>query len=189
MGMAEALLLTPGSGGTSDHPTLVAIEDALAPWPVIRHDFAYRRAGKKAPPRAPKLIAELAEELPDLAARADVDPKRMVLGGRSMGGRICSMAVAEGLPAAGLILLSYPLHPPGKPERLRIEHFPALDLPVLFISGDKDPFGTPAELEARVGSIPGPVTTLWIEGGNHDPKHKARVPTIVAAVQEWLAQL
>ena len=70
-------------------------------------------------------------------------PDRIVLGGRSMGGRICSMAVADGLPAAGLVLISYPLHPPGRPERLRIEHLPALEVPCLFMSGTRDTFGTP----------------------------------------------
>ncbi|MFT7647151.1 MAG: putative alpha/beta-hydrolase family hydrolase [Candidatus Poriferisodalaceae bacterium] len=185
----EGLLLTPGAGGTSDHPTLIAIQDALSPFTVIRHDFAYRRAGNKAPPRAPKLVAELAEELPEIAAKAGVSADRLVLGGRSMGGRVCSMAVAAGLPAAGLVLLSYPLHPPGKPDNLRADHFPDLDLPVLFVNGDSDPFGTPDELESHIDKIPGPVTTVWIEGGNHDPKHKDRVPAVVEAVATWLGDL
>jgi predicted alpha/beta-hydrolase family hydrolase len=85
-----------------------------------------------------------------------------------MGGRMCSMAVAEGLPAAGLVLISYPLHPPGKPEKLRTEHLPLIEVPCLFLSGDRDPFGTPAELEAATAAIPGPVTHHWIPGGRHD---------------------
>ena len=83
---------------------------------------------------------------------------------------MCSMAVAEGLPAAGLVLLSYPLHPPGKPDKLRIEHFVELDLPCLFVSGSKDPFGSPDELEAHAAAIPGPVTFVWLPGG-HDPRN------------------
>ena len=91
----------------------------------------------------------------------------MFLGGRSMGGRMCSMAVAEGLPARGLVLISYPLHPPGRPDRLRVEHFPALRVPCLFVSGTRDAFGSPDELEAATAAIPGPVTHHWIEGKDH----------------------
>jgi predicted alpha/beta-hydrolase family hydrolase len=101
-----------------------------------------------------------------------------------MGGRMCSMAVAEGLPAAGLVLLSYPLHPPGKPDRLRVEHFGALDLPCLFVCGSKDPFGTPAELEREVAAIPGPVTIHWIEGRGHDVK--GHDDEIAAVVAQWI---
>ena len=87
-----------------------------------------------------------------------------------MGGRICSMAVADGLPAAGLVLISYPLHPPGRPERLRIEHLPALEVPCLFVSGTRDAFGTPEELEQHTAAIPGEVTHVWIDGKGHDLK-------------------
>jgi predicted alpha/beta-hydrolase family hydrolase len=104
-----------------------------------------------------------------------------------MGGRICSMAVAEGLPAAALVLLSYPLHPPGKPEKLRVEHFPQITVPCLFVTGTKDAFGTPAELEHHTAAIAGPVTHVWIDGAGHDPKgHEAR---IAATVADWLSDL
>jgi uncharacterized protein len=106
-----------------------------------------------------------------------------VLGGRSYGGRMCSMAVAEGQPAAGLVLLSYPLHPPGKPENLRTEHFPALRVPCLFVSGERDPFGSPAEFDEAVQAIPGPVTQVWLPGG-HDPRNQDEA--IAAAVKDWL---
>jgi predicted alpha/beta-hydrolase family hydrolase len=97
------------------------------------------------------------------------------------------MAVAEGLPSAGLVLLSYPLHPPGKPDRLRTEHFPALDVPVLFVGGTRDPFGAPAEMEAAAAAVPGPVTFEWLEGATHDPKrHDDDITRIVSA---WLASL
>ena len=128
MGRVQGLLLTPGAGSDRDHHTLVALEAALAPLPVERVDFPYRKEGRKAPDRAPKLIASLVDDAARFSGESGVSPERIVLGGRSMGGRMCSMAVAEGLPAAGLVLISYPLHPPGKPEKLRIEHLPALDL-------------------------------------------------------------
>ncbi len=114
-------------------------------------------------------------------------PERIVLGGRSMGGRICSMAVADGLPGAGLVLICYPLHPPGKPDRLRIEHLPSLEVPCLFISGTRDAFGTPAELEEHTEAIPGPVTHVWLEGKGHDLKGADAV--IARHVADWLTTI
>ena len=101
-GGARAVLLFPGAGSGRDHPALVAIERALAPLPVVRADFPYRREGRKAPDRPAKLIACVRDEAAALADKAGIDPAGVVLGGRSMGGRMCSMAVAEGLPAAGV---------------------------------------------------------------------------------------
>ena len=192
MSRPGALLLTPGAGSGRNHSTLVGIEAAVAPLPVARVDFPYRREGRKAPDRAPKLIACIVEEAAALVAEARVKPARLVLGGRSMGGRMCSMAVAEGLPAAGLVLLSYPLHPPGRPESLRVEHFPALDLPCLFVSGTKDPFGTPEEVESHTAAIPGPVTHVWIDGAGHDVKDRKDDPRerrVIETVADWLQGL
>ena len=187
-----ALLLTPGAGSGRDHPTLVGIEAAVAPLPTSRVDFPYRKEGRKAPDRAPKLIATVVAEAAALVARAGVTPDRLVLGGRSMGGRMCSLAVAEGLPAAGLVLLSYPLHPPGKPDSLRVDHFGSLHLPCLFVGGTKDPFGSPAEFDLHVAQIPGPVTQVWIDGAGHDVKDLKSVPRqqqVIDAVATWLAEL
>ena len=100
---------------------------------------------------------------------------------------MCSMAVADGLPALGLVLVSYPLHPPGRPEKARTEHLPRLTVPCLFVSGTRDSFGTPAELEAATATIPGPVTHLWIEGGDHGLRGRDRV--VAAAVRDWVVGL
>ena len=184
--LAGALLLTPGAGADRTHHTLVAIEQAVAPLPCDRVDFPRRKAGKMGVDPAPVAIASLAADADALVARAGIDPDRLVLGGRSFGGRMCSMAVAEGHPAAGLVLLSYPLHPPGKPDRLRTEHFPALTPPCLFVSGENDPFGRPDEFADAVAAIPGPVTQVWVPGG-HDPRNADAA--IAAAVAAWLADL
>lgn len=184
---AGALLLTPGAGTDANHGSLVVIEERLSPLPVLRWDFPYRREGRKAPDRAPKLIASIREGAAELIAKAGIAEDELVLGGRSMGGRMCSMAVAEGLRAAGLVLIAYPLHPPGKPDRLRVEHLPELDVPCLFISGDRDPFGTPDELQTHTSTIAGPVTHVWIEGGRHDLKGADEV--IADHVASWLADL
>jgi uncharacterized protein len=177
--------LFPGAGTGADHPGLVAVEEALAPVPVRRIDFGYRRAGRKAPDRAPKLVAEVRDAAEALAAELGATPDDLVLGGRSMGGRMCSMAVAEGLPAAGLVLIAYPLHPPGRPDRLRTEHLPAIEVPCLFVSGTRDPFGSPEELEAATAAVRGPVTHVWVEGARHELK--GADAEVAAAVASWVA--
>ena len=182
MTFAGTVLLTPGAGSNRDHSCLVAIEHALHhAYLVERLDFPYRIAGRRAPDRAPVLIEHVRKAGAALTERAGVAPDQLVLGGRSMGGRMCSMAVAEGLPAAGLVLIGYPLHPPGQPEKLRTAHLPAITVPCLFIHGTRDPFATPDELTATTATIPGPVTHVWIDGGRHDLKGAdARVADLVA---------
>jgi uncharacterized protein len=184
---AGGLLLFPGAGSNRNHGSLVAIERAVAPTPVVRADFPYRKAGRSAPDRPPMLLQSVVDEAASLVATERIRANRLVLGGRSMGGRICSMAVAEGLPAAGLVLICYPLHPPGKPEQLRVEHLPELTMPCLFVSGTRDQFGAPAELEAATARIPGPVEHVWIDGARHDLKGKdAEIAEVVAG---WVKQL
>jgi uncharacterized protein len=182
-----ALLLAPGAGSSSQSPSLAAIEAAVAPLLVERMDFPYRLAGRKAPDRPPVLLDAVRAAAAGLVERAAVSPDRLALGGRSMGGRMCSMAVADGLPAAALVLVAYPLHPPGRPDSLRTAHLPALTVPCLFVQGTRDPFGSPDELTAATTTIPGPVTHEWIDGGRHDLKGADRhVGELVAA---WLAGL
>ena len=178
------LLLFPGSGSSSSHPSLVAIEQAVAPMRCVRADFPYRLAGRRAPDRPPVLLQ---------AVRDAAKPLRrggLVLGGRSMGGRICSLAVGDAedpLPAKGLVLVCYPLHPPGKPESLRVEHFPRLDVPCLFVSGTRDAFATPDELAHWTSTIPGPVTHEWLEGKTHELRGAdRRIGEIVGA---WVKAL
>jgi hypothetical protein len=185
IGRPGGVVLTPGAGASRDHHTLVAVEQAVAPLPCLRMDFPYRLAGRRAPDRAPVAIAHLVEQAAHFADQQGVRPDQLVLGGRSYGGRMCSMAVAEGLPAAGLVLLSYPLHPPGKPEKPRVEHFPDIRVPVLLVSGERDPFGSPAEFAEYLPAIPGPVTQVWMSGG-HDPRADAR---ICSSITEWLSTL
>ena len=163
----------------------MALEAELAPLPVRRLNFPYREEGRKAPDRANKILPFLNDAAAGFAAELGCGTGEIVLGGRSFGGRMCSLAVAEGLPAAGLVLLSYPLHPPGKPEKLRVEHFDRLDVPCLFVSGDRDPFGTPDEFRTHTTQIRGEVTHHWLEGGRHDPKAE-QDPQLVAAVAGWL---
>lgn len=183
------LLLFPGAGSASTHPSLVAIEQAVAPMRCVRADFPYRKAGKKAPDRAPVLLQAVRDEAAPMM-RGKGSKGGLVLGGRSMGGRMCSLVVGDAddpLPAKGLVLICYPLHPPGKPETLRVEHFPRLTVPCLFISGTKDAFGTPDELTHWTATIPGPVTHHWLDGKGHDLKGcDQRIADLVA---DWVSAL
>jgi uncharacterized protein len=161
----NGLLLAPGAGSGRDHPTLVAIDQAATATGarVVRMDFPYRKAGRRSPDRPEVLVDAVRTQAAELAKRCE----RLAMGGRSMGGRICSLAAAEGVSAAGLFLVSYPLHPPGRPEQLRTGHFDQLKVPCLFVSGTRDAFGTPEELRSATAAIAGPVTHHFIEGKDH----------------------
>ena len=188
MTVDRAVLLTPGAGTDASHASLLRIEAELAPIPVDRMDFPYRRAGRKGPPdRAPKLIAAVRDGAAELADRTGLAPDRLVLGGRSMGGRMCSMAIAEGLAALGLVVIAYPLHPPKQPEKLRVEHLPDVRVPTLAISGSKDPFGTPAELERHLSTISGPLTLHVLDGKRHDLK--GADDEIAGLIADWVTSL
>ena len=171
------LLVTPGASADRDNRTLVALDEGLG-LPVERITIRSRAVRK--------VHDQLRHDMEAFADRLGADPSELVIGGRSFGGRMCSMLVAAGEPVTGLVLLSYPLHPPGKPDDLRTEHFGDIDVPVLFVSGTKDPFATPDELEAHAKEIAGPVTFTWLEGQPHAPRDDRAV---VAAVADWLSGL
>jgi len=184
------LLLTPGAGTGADHPGLVAIDTAVSEqipsMRVVRMDFPYRLAGRRVPDRSPVLLEAVRRGVADLRASLP-EGAPVVIGGRSMGGRMCSMAIADGLDAAGLICVSYPLHPPGRHDKLRVAHFPAVHVPSLFISGDADAFGSPDELRHHLSALGGPYDLSLIEGVGHDLK---RCETPVASlVLAWLTNL
>ncbi len=179
------LLLAPGAGAGRDQPALVAIDLAASAAGVLveRMDFPYRKAGRRAPDRPAVLLRAVLDEAESLAGRVG----RVLLGGRSMGGRICSMVVAEGFDAAGLVLVSYPLHPPGRPESQRTGHFSRISVPCLFVSGTRDAFAAPWELESAAGAIPGAVTHRWIEGKDH--ALRGSDAAVAASVVEWVRSL
>lgn len=174
--MVAGLLLTPGFGGSRDGAPLVAVEKAVAPLPVLRLDL---------PKTAGPAIALVTAEATAFAESLGVGTGDLVLGGRSFGGRMCSMAVAQGLPVAGLVLLSYPLHPPGRPDTLRTAHLPDLRVPVLAVSGSTDPFGSPDELTHHLATIPGPLTTVFLPG----PHLPTSTTAVADAVRDWLTTI
>ena len=169
-------LVTPGASADRDSRTLVALEGGLDV-PVERITIRSRAVRK--------VLDQLREDLTSFADQLGVDPSEVLVGGRSFGGRMCSLLVASGQPVAGLVLLSYPLHPPGKPDALRIDHFGEIDVPVLFVSGTKDAFASPEELEHHAEAISGPVSFEWLDGEPHAPRDDAAV---VAAVKRWISE-
>jgi hypothetical protein len=186
MSKAKGLVLFPGAGSDRNHASLLAIESRLAPLPVERIDFPYRRAGRRAPDRAPVLVDCVMDEVKAFAAENGCRTSSLVIGGRSMGGRMCSMATADGLSVKGLVLISYPLHPPAKPDNLRIEHLPRITVPTLFIHGKNDPFGSPADLRRHARKVKGEVTIHLVERGRHDLKGSD--VAVAEVVAEWLSR-
>jgi predicted alpha/beta-hydrolase family hydrolase len=166
---SATLVVAHGAGAGMEHPFLSGFTRALNDDGVatLRFNFPYREAGRKFPDRPPAAIAAWRAAMAAARTRSQSDREPVWAAGKSFGGRMASMAVAEGMPAAGLIYLGYPLHPPGRPEKLRDEHLYGLTLPMLFLQGRRDTFATPELLENVVARI-GPAAVLqWIEGGDH----------------------
>lgn len=182
------LVVTPGASAGRDHSGLVAIEKAATPLGIAveRVEFPGQAAGKRRTDPPAVCIATVRDAASALAERLHVPLGQIAVGGRSFGGRMCSMAVAEGLDAAALVLVSYPLHPPGKPDRLRTEHFPQLSVPCLFVSGRRDAFASAEELERETPAIPGDVTLCLVDGDHSLRKGEAAAAELVAS---WLRGL
>ncbi|CAB4612703.1 unannotated protein [freshwater metagenome] len=186
----RGVVLFPGSGSSSTHSSLLAMETALSPLPVARIDFPYRKAGKSFPDKAPVLVQCVKDEVRAFAKSLGVSSGELVIGGRSMGGRMCSMAVADAedpLDVAGLVLISYPLHPPKKPDKLRTEHLPELRTRTLCVSGTRDDFGSPEELTNAFAVVPADVQWQWIENARHELARKDDVVAAIAA--QWITSL
>jgi predicted alpha/beta-hydrolase family hydrolase len=180
------LLLTHGAGSNRNAPLLVAVANAFAAAgvEVVRYDLPFRQE-RKGPPR-PADAARDREGLREQILKArENKPGRVWMGGHSYGGRQASMLAAEtpGL-ADGLLLLSYPLHPPRKPDQLRTAHFSNLQTPALFVHGSRDPFGSIAEIEQAIALIPAETALLTIDGAGHElgRNHAALAQRIVSAM-------
>jgi uncharacterized protein len=171
-GADRAVLLAHGAGSDMHGSTLARVADALADAriPSLRFNYPYRDAGRKSPDRAAVLEAATREAAGELARRVKLPPERLVLGGRSMGGRYCSMIVGaddEPVGALGLLLLGYPLHAAGKPDQPRVDHFPRIRVPCLFVSGTRDSLASQDALKDAVKAIKGKVTMHWLESADH----------------------
>lgn len=167
-----SLALTHGAGGDCTAKLLVNVAErwSTAGFVVLRFDLAFRRLKSSGPPHPSRAAGDRESIAAALERLAGIAPDgTCLLGGHSYGGRQASMLCAERPDvAAGLVLLSYPLHPPGKPEKVRTAHLPNITVPTLGVSGTKDPFGTPAELRAAIGSIPAKTRFVEVAGAGHD---------------------
>lgn len=196
------VVLFPGAGTNANHQSLLAIETAIKTANdkirVARCDFEYRKAGKKFPDKSPVLIETVRKAVTQAAHDWGCATNEIVIGGRSMGGRMCSMAIAsaenahgsaetkDSLDVAGLVCVCYPLHPPKHPEKLRSEHLPRILAPTLFVSGTRDEFGTVEELTKATTPMKNK-THAWIDGARHDLKNRdAEVGEIIA---DWVVAL
>jgi hypothetical protein len=172
----DGLVLTHGAGGNAQMALLGALAEAFAGagFMVSRCNLPFRQSRPFGPPR-PGDGAQDREGLRNaMAAMRELAPRRVFLGGQSYGGRQASMLLADQPIADGLILLSYPLHPPGKPDQLRTQHLPELHVPTLFVEGTRDPFGTIEEIEAARRLIPAKTELLIVEGAGHDLGFKGK---------------
>lgn len=184
--MPGHLLLTHGAGSNRNAPLLVALGNTFTEVgvEVVRYDLAFRQERVKGPPRPGDAARDREGLREQILKMREKHPEQVWLGGQSYGGRQSSMLAAEmpGL-ADRLLLLSYPLHAPGKPAQLRTAHFPKLQTPVLFVHGSRDPFGTLDEMRSAIKLIPAPVELLEVEEAGHDlgRNHAALAQRIVSS--------
>ena len=177
------VLLTHGAGSNRDAPLIIRICDEWARhgWLAIRYNLPYRRRRPKGPPSNSAASDQQGiVEAIEFAHTLTDGP--VVAGGHSYGGRMTSMVAAQGADLAALTLFSYPLHPPGKPERARTEHLGQIKVPTVFTHGTADPFGTIDELREAARLIPAPVQIVEITGARHDLGSKTLdVPSLAVA--------
>jgi len=187
------VILGPGAGGNRRTPLLVHLAEALAfsGRRVVLYNFLYTEERRRLPDR-PEILEATTRAVGEFA-RQSLGARRLVHGGKSMGGRIASQVVAKGAPADALVFLGYPLHPPGRPEQLRDKHLASVTAPMLFVQGTRDPFARKDLLDALLASLGERARLLRVEGGDHSfkvPKGTATAAAVEAGIAEevvaWL---
>lgn len=174
---SRGLVLTHGAGSNCRAPLLVAVAEAFADAgiTVLRCDLPFRQDRPFGPPRPGDAKRDREGLSNAVAALQKAGGEKVFLGGHSYGGRQATMLCAEQPDlAAGLLLQSYPLHPPGRPEQLRVQHFPNLRLPALFVHGTRDPFGSIEEMRLALKLIPAKTQLLVVDGAGHDLGFKGK---------------
>jgi hypothetical protein len=192
------LILAHGAGAGQASGFMVRFATALAARGIdaVTFNFLYTEQRRRIPDRNDKLEACYRKVIE--ACRDGVvgrKGEKLVIGGKSMGGRIASqVAAADGSGIAGLVLLGYPLHPPGQPEKLRTKHLPGITAPMLFVQGSRDTFGTPAELQPHIAQLKAPVDLHVVEGGDHSfkvpkstgPSQEQVYDHVLDRIERWL---
>ena len=186
-----------GAGGNMNDRGLVQTANAMRArgLGVVRFNFLYKEKKSGRPDPMPKLkdcYTAVVER-----TREELKPQTLIIGGRSMGGRAASMLAADGFQCDGLLLLAYPLHPPGKPDQLRDAHLPAVKVPVICFNGTRDPFCTPGLMEEVLERVKTDWEMHWVEGADHSfhvPKSSGKTDAqvleeIADASQKWVARI
>jgi predicted alpha/beta-hydrolase family hydrolase len=195
-GKSPGLILAHGAGTDMQNPFLSFVHETLAARGIltVKFNFPYMESGRRAPDHPQRLLQAWRAVMQRVLAQAK--PGALFLGGKSMGGRMASMLVAQGAPAAGLVLLGYPLQPAGRPEVLRSEHFARITCPVLFVQGSRDRLCGLGLLRGALAAICASVTLHVIEEGDHSfkvPKRTGKTERqvwddIVGVVESWLTE-
>jgi predicted alpha/beta-hydrolase family hydrolase len=185
-----------GAGGHMDDRGMLALTRELTArgLDVVRFNFLYRAKGAKAPDRMPQLQACMKAVVQKV--REELNPARLLIGGRSMGGRTASMLAADDFGCDGLLLFAYPLHPAGQPQKLRDAHLPKIAVPVLCFNGTRDTLCTRELMEQALTRVTAPWTMHWLEGADHSfhvLKSSGRtdagvVAEVGQATEAWLAR-
>jgi predicted alpha/beta-hydrolase family hydrolase len=187
----DGVLLAHGAGTTQDHPFLVMLRDGLADrgHTVLTFNYPYTERGGRRPDPTDRLLACHRAAADTLLPRVS----RLFLAGRSMGGRIGTHLAAEGYPAAGLILYAYPLHPAGKPEKLRVEQFSRIEIPMLFFQGTRDALSRMDLFHAEISGLPN-VTVDLLEGATHSTRgggwtERSMADHLIEGTSAWIRDL
>ena len=193
------LVLAHGAGAGQAHPFMVTVARALAGEgvAVMTFDFPYTTARRRVPDKAPVLEQAWREAIADARARPEAAGLPLFIGGKSMGGRMASHVAAQGIDdVAGLVFLGYPLHPPGKPQQRRDAHLPSIREPMLFVQGERDDFGTAAEIRDLLPRLNPRATLHVVPGGDHSfairPKtagQHAVLGEVAAVVGGWIGAI
>src|SRR5271166_137071 len=167
------LILGHGAGADQTSVLMVAFATALAQRgiDIVTFNFLYSEHGRRIPDPNGRLESCWRAVIETVQARTISGAGKLAIGGKSMGGRIAAQVAAGGVgDLVGLVFLGYPLHPPGRPDRLRAAHLPAVKVPMLFVQGARDAFGTPAELQPIIGQLEPPADLFVVDGGDHSFK-------------------
>lgn len=198
-----SVILGHGAGAPQKSPFMVLIASGLAARGIdaVTFNFRYMEYGRRLPDPGPKLESCYRSVIDAVRAQTGLERNRLVIGGKSMGGRIASQVAAKmagsGDQVTGLVFLGYPLHPPGKLEQLRDKHLPQIEAPMLFVQGSRDAFGSPDELKRSLAQVHTPYRIYGIEGGDHSFKvpKKGPVPqdqayaNVMDEIAAWISQL
>jgi len=184
--VGAALILGHGAGAGQQSTFMVDFARALSTLglDVITFNFPYTEQHRRIPDRGPVLEACYRSVIETMRTKVASAARSLFIGGKSMGGRIATQVAAAdpALPLSGLVLLGYPLHPPGRPTQRRDRHLPAIGRPILFVQGERDAFGTPAQLQPIVDSLRPSPTLRVVDGGDHSFKLSRKDPAAQAGV-------